>query len=588
MSSKQYSMGLKNAIINKNEQSFLDLVKQDYKKSCKRIKPEFTERTSLILSHLNTQYQFAKLVESCDANQHRAIISWFLTKRESLTKLMSVLKKEDEIDQVLSILDTIRRSDPVNFEPYFNLALAVAVVWDTPSKNIHAQMGSNTLKYDSNPLPIYTYFKTLYLSGKAKIRYVKLDVNDLIFVVNTPVPVSELEWAKKNVRGSAKSWRKKYAEIEYDTPRLAANEMVWPSYNKVYSLENIEEYGGICVDQAYFATITGRANGIPTMYFSGKGRSGGHAWFGYFLAKNNWITDAGKYSAGNYAIGYTTNPQTNHKISNHDLDLLSNRKFSSKSYQQATCYIIASKLLSELAEPELALEFARLTRNNAPLYQEPWHYLEKSLLKNGDQSVITNFYTSKLRTFKDYNDIHSTTKIKFADYLLSIKKGKQASRIFKKQVNDLGDERTDLAVTALLTRFDLLRKTKQVEKAKSSLEDFITENIDEYALVFTVMQKYLDYSSEEHFEKEACRFIKKIYSKMKRNIDDLVALQLMALMKKSCLLAGDVKATARINKSIAKFEREKEKKAEKTRSHDKRREKQEEQEKDDYRNSPKS
>ena len=66
---------------------------------------------------------------------------------------------------------------------------------------------------------------------------------------------------KKN-SGSGRSWGNKYGAIKYDTPRLAVNEFSWPGYNGFYTLENIEEHGGICVDQAYFAVMTGRANGV--------------------------------------------------------------------------------------------------------------------------------------------------------------------------------------------------------------------------------------------------------------------------------------------------------------------------------------
>ena len=583
MGSKQYTSEMKNAVNQNSTQAFLKLMRADYIQSCKRIKPELSERSTLTLSRLNAQYQFAQLVESCDAKQHRTIIAWILKTKGALNKFTTTLKKEDKIEKVFSILEALRQSDPKNFEAYFNLALAVAVVWDVTPAKIHGQMGRNTLKYSSSSQVIYSYFKALYLSKKAKIKYEKLRINELIFVVNTPVPISELKWAKKNVRGSAKSWRKKYAEIEYDTPRLAANELSWPSYNEDYTLENIEKHGGICVDQAYFATMSGRANGIPTLFFSGKGRNGGHAWFGYYIPGTNWVTDVGKYSTNNFAIGHTTNPQTNRRISDHELDFLTNRKFSRASYQRATVFITASRLLTKSEAPKLALRFAKMTRKGAPLYDESWDYLEKELLAKRNQAAITKFYITKLRVFKDYKDIHTVTERKYAAYLSTIGKGKKADRIFKDQINELGSERTDLAKTALLSKFNALKKTKKVEEATKLLEDFIKDNIAESALVFSIMNQYLNYGSEAHFEKKACKFIKKIYSKMARTVDDFAVMELMNLMKKAYLLAGDKKSTAKIDKSIAKFTKDQKKQAKKDRSHDKRRKEQVEEKENNYR-----
>jgi len=37
-----------------------------------------------------------------------------------------------------------------------------------------------------------------------------------------------------------------------------------------YTLGNINKEGGICVDQAYFASIAGKARCLPTLYFFGQ------------------------------------------------------------------------------------------------------------------------------------------------------------------------------------------------------------------------------------------------------------------------------------------------------------------------------
>ena len=81
-----------------------------------------------------------------------------------------------------------------------------------------------------------------------------------------------------------------------------------------YTLEDIKNNGGICVDQAYYATILGKGRGIPTLYFHGQGASGGHAWFGYLSHGGKWELDCGRYESQNYPKGYAVDPQTWQRI----------------------------------------------------------------------------------------------------------------------------------------------------------------------------------------------------------------------------------------------------------------------------------
>jgi tetratricopeptide (TPR) repeat protein len=97
-------------------------------------------------------------------------------------------------------------------------------------------------------------------------------------------------------------------------------------------LQKIRQQAGICVDQAYYAMIAGKAHGLPTLFFTGQGSQGGHAWFGYMKTENRWEVDCGRDKNQNYAIGEALDPQTWLPISDHDL------KFQAKGLRNGLEY----------------------------------------------------------------------------------------------------------------------------------------------------------------------------------------------------------------------------------------------------------
>ena len=562
-----------------NTSVFVERVRQDYLKSCKALSLKLTPENSDRLTQLNRQYKFAKLIDGNQLSEHRGTLLWILESEAHWSEFIENVKPEDRIPNVLQILADLRQSltpKKVRYSrkkhtDFFNLALAIALVWDKPRPKIHGQMGRRTLPSTTQPIELYEYFSVLYDSSKRKVRYKDLTVKDLIFVVNTPVPVSELQWALKNVRGSGKSWGKKYASISYDTPRLTANEYSWPKYNGSYCLENIEEHGGICVDQAYFAVMTGRACGIPTMYFSGNGKSGGHAWMGLFVDENEWVTDVGKYASNNYAVGHTKNPQTDKKISNHELEFSCNKKFRKIVYVKSAPFSVASQFLLNEQEDKLAYAYSALVIKSAALIVGAWDVKESILFSRKSNEGLKAFFIKKLKVFRDYPDILVEAETTYAKFLSDLGDTKLADKIYKKSYDKRDKSRTDLAQTTALARSKSLEKNKNYEDAAEVLEDFIYDNRQEHAQVFLVMSYYIDFCKRYKMEKDGCRFIKKCYYKLKNEVDALVILQLMDLMERAYTNAGEERYAARIRKDVDKIIEKKQEQAARDKKRDKRR-----------------
>jgi hypothetical protein len=126
--------------------------------------------------------------------------------------------------------------------------------------------------------------------------------------------------------------------------------MTWSG--EPYTLQAILKAGGICVDQAYFASEAGKARGIPTLLFTGSGQDARHAWFGFLDGEHKWQLDAGRYAEQRLVTGNAIDPQTWMPMSDHDLEFLSERFRALPSFMQ-------SRVNEEFAEDFLLMGDAK-------------------------------------------------------------------------------------------------------------------------------------------------------------------------------------------------------------------------------------
>jgi len=142
-----------------------------------------------------------------------------------------------------------------------------------------------------------------------------------------------------------------------------------------YTLANILQNGGICIDQAYFASEAGKARGVPTLLFGGEGQDGRHAWFGYLDSSHHWKLDAGRYDEQRLVTGIAYDPQTWRQISDHELQFLSERFHALPSFQQSRVQqVFAQDFLGE-GNPAAAARAARAAVNYERRNSDGWELL---------------------------------------------------------------------------------------------------------------------------------------------------------------------------------------------------------------------
>ena len=312
------------------------------------------------------------------------------------------ITSDDRRAEALQILTQMQINAPQEVKDLPRLAVALALVFDQPFPRNwpHSQVPVAALPQERID-PVARLKEMALLQSKRRYAFDLPDliVSELKFLVDHPLPASEMEWARKNVTTSRSSFEKVFPSIRYDFGRLQAGILTWPYPN--YRLADIKEKGGICVDQGYFAAMAGKGRGLPTLFFTGQGDSGGHAWFGYLDAPGRWVTDCGKYAEENYPVGSALDPQTWKPITDTELAFLAKGRERSEGYRQA-------KLWTDYAAargPEEGGKFLEAALTLQPEFLSAWMTKAGWLEKGGSLQEREEFWNLFVKRFARYPDL---------------------------------------------------------------------------------------------------------------------------------------------------------------------------------------
>ncbi len=434
-----------------------------------------------------------------------AASEWILGSGKRLHLFIDTLDPRDKIGPCLKIIDQLHAYDPEGSDEYYELILALAVVLDRPGRSpMHGQMGKETLSYNNNVIERYDYFKALYASREAKFDLNKLGAAELVFVVHTPVPLSELEWASQHVDGSLSGWGEKYSDIEYDHARLDSSRYAWD--NGLYTLQKIQHQGGICVDQAYYAVLTARAHGIPSIYFHGSGKSANHAWFGYMKAPGDWLLDVGRYKDSEYTTGYAVNPQTRRTMTDHDVEYACERSLHSAAFVQASAYTVIAEALVG-TDPENVLRCARQARQLVKRHLRPWKIEQQLLIERNDLDGLMELFGEKRDAFRKYPDILTQSAKEIETLLRKAGRDEDANRLMRSLNAGVDDGRDDLKRSFEEERIERIAATGDMKKARKELEQLLDDHKTGGNKVFSLVRSYIKLTEKSGQTHEAAKFM---------------------------------------------------------------------------------
>jgi hypothetical protein len=244
-----------------------------------------------------------------------------------------------------------------------NLVAAFCVVFDGPL-NEKGKASDKPAAIESDRVEkLFEYFS----SNAGKLEFgpgTPTDLLTYVVSVDPRVTIDDLNWAMKGYHGN-KAVGKLYQTIVYDTNafKRGTPKKVEQAPGGV-TLQNIRKYGGVCVEQALFASNVGKAIGVPAVSVTGRGSDVGHAWVGYLKStgsnKYEWDFDEGRYKEYRDLRGSVVDPRTGKPIPDGYVGLTAGLLGSEAVREQATALLDASDRLELVEGTKLAYPPGRL------------------------------------------------------------------------------------------------------------------------------------------------------------------------------------------------------------------------------------
>jgi hypothetical protein len=349
------------------------------------------------------------------ANLSPALQAWLMGNAAFSTAFFSLLHRVDFVPRVFEILDELHRRDAARFRSHAALALAIAVVFDVPPPPVwpHSQVTPQALaRRLPAPADAFAWWIRQEQLGRTYHKLSRLGAGELKFVVDAAAPPAELEWVQNAASVPLNQLARAYTMVRYRRDRLAAGAAIWPG--PTYTLQEILAAGGICSDQAYFATQAGKARGVPTLLIYGAGSDARHAWFGFLDGNQQWQLDAGRYAEQRFVTGYARDPQTWAEFSDHELRFLTERFRELAAYRQSRVHANFAEEFLALARAPAAAAAARRAVNFERRNQAAWETLLAAAQKEGrDAKTIESVMREAALAFQRYPDLeaHYVTRV---------------------------------------------------------------------------------------------------------------------------------------------------------------------------------
>ncbi len=314
------------------------------------------------------------------------------------------LSPRDVKTEALKNLIHLAQANPADLHEYAALGVAYSLVWDQPFPDWwpHRQVDHASVPIgDLDVVQRFHFYVQSNRDKKLDRDIAQLSFDNLKFLVDSQVKLSELEYAQKN-RISYSQFSDAFFAIKYDTNRIGNNNWVYNWPNGSYLLSDIETKGGICIDQAYYADTLGKGRGIPTIRFTGFGVDGAHAWFGYLSNSNKWELDCGRYEQQDYPKGFAVDPQTWEPIDDSVLQNFFKHGAKSPNFLPAMTALSWAQLHVKDASYPAILDDAM---SIMPELSGTWRLKAEVIEKGADIDKKKKFYQDWMNQFSTYPEM---------------------------------------------------------------------------------------------------------------------------------------------------------------------------------------
>jgi tetratricopeptide (TPR) repeat protein len=400
-------------------------------------------------------------------NLNQEIVVEWINDEELSRLLFENLSDRDYSPGVLIRLQEIRLANPQKFKEYRALAVALAIVYDQSFPRFwpHGQVHPSQVPIaKAAVVDLFKFWTESNESHALLLDLRKLSPGQIKFIVDAPLDRSEFEWARKNVRYQRSEFAKAFDAVSYSVHRIRSGMFDWTAGE--YTLQNIQREGGICVDQAYYAMIAGKARGLPTLFFTGQGTNGGHAWFGYMKTDNRWELDCGRYRNQNYAVGQALDPQTWRPISDHELRIRAQGLREGLELLAAQDDILLGRLFERAGGGEKALKAYESAMQVCPQNEIGWNAKAEYLRRTGASlNALKSHHQEALRQFATNRDMRVEQQTALAQIARLQGAPEEAESLQRQIVAQNKRKRSDLSVSIAAQKIASLASAGQFDQA---------------------------------------------------------------------------------------------------------------------------
>ncbi len=312
--------------------------------------------------------------------------------RRMFATLMLAIGEKDDPQQVLAVAKTLLASR-VDHTQAPDLFAAFCIVWDKP-----VETKADAASEQKRMVGLYEYFAQPSQSQRQDPR--KLPWPLLTMLADTRSSVEELKWAASQYTNWKEKIGKVFFDVRYDKAGLYYGD--WQGIQgKPYTLENILDKGGVCKDQAYYATEVCRALKIPAINCQGRsGRGVGyHCWLGYLDTSDGKPTfnfTTGRYEEHHFWSALIVDPQSRENWSDGDAMLLAELAGVSLDHHLLSRAIERS---IDLAPAENRAELLKQAIEFAPGNRDAWLKLADALSQDQPDGQALNGLIAAIQRF---------------------------------------------------------------------------------------------------------------------------------------------------------------------------------------------
>jgi hypothetical protein len=306
------------------------------------------------LRHADFARRLVSQVSSISNHQHRMKMLKFLLANHELAATMVFLNTpgQQNVAQVYHRLAAMRRALGPMVVAYPNLTAAICAVLYKP---LIMHINENTVQ-SPDPVALFKYYVRYQRAMYFGIHNVPARL--LIYVVDSCSSIPQMTWALNQFHGDSMVGELFFrVPYDYSTYLHGAQKKVDTAG---YTLPNILKYGGVCADQAFFASEVGKAIGVPTAYDVGRSGVVGHAWVGFLQQVGNqagWNFSIGRYSEYRGVVGVVENPVTRQREPDSFMSL-SGQFIGTTQHQRWNAVVLTDAGLRLLALSTAGLSFS--------------------------------------------------------------------------------------------------------------------------------------------------------------------------------------------------------------------------------------